>query len=1513
MTRTAFILLLVAVATLLAAAASADVRNVTVRPTLVGAPKHAEANVPFDATLVLRVDPDMTLGAVSFSGRGWAVEAGPRTEAPGEPNKFGRVPTIVRIPITASATAPDWPLTVRWEVAGEEGSRTYDLSRRAWEEHRPQMALVIPDGGTLADARQPDTWFRHPSFDRADGMDIDALREANEADKAGKADSDPGTPDVTFTVTGSVETLHIDAQGHNESVPMRQSMVLVSAWTDGWTMMLPAAGTTDDAGDFSITFAVGWPYPSVNVQVTAYASNAHAQVQDIEWATTNTYRMLSDVLVCPAGGSVSVGRMVPAYPKVRKAFYIAETMGRCWEYWNTVRGIAVDHVEVEWPVYDGSYADFEDDFIAIDAGRGYYEATIAHEYGHHLHNQVAFMWDPADVSGGFYCNPGGYCDGGDCGHCGWLPESGKVAWIEGLAEFFANLALEYVDATFAAPGEIDTREIETIQTESAHPDPDPTITEGYAAAVLWDLHDTGLEDDKKFPFKLDRVDGRTDEIFNVLGSVCGEYGLRPRYITWFLDCFKNTYPEIAEEFWETCRNNGFEVDEGPPSLPNYLSSVPDVNVRSTKSEIVVRWERPDDDASGVAGYGISWTQDAPEMPTLATTIGDVTKLVGGPFWPGAWYLNIRPFDAASNINRGYVAFGPFYLDELTDADLAPWALTGWDYEVVPRNDRDAVGSSVDVTASLPGNTAGTYWNIAGRNVGTQMSPQTNVALTVDGVAVDSVSFAGLPPGNGNSALNRGPVTVRGGRHMFGMVLDAEGAFLEPDETDNYRAGQWAWSPDIIDPNLIVARPAPAPIEAGLFGFGWEQPYHYNCDGFRAPYVPFHQAVWMYTLEPGVDYDLQLFNGASTPEAGFVTPQAFADRPADCLEALIWNPAVEGYLDHNVGVYNVDPHQPQGVQYQMRRVESTYLGATHGTVSGELRGSGMLDLYTFYADSPTDGVVDFTIEHDHDGQVVYIGTFGETFARGSLLDATRIEEVPAGTPVSIQMMLPINEMGLVAVWQEPVGEFIQRTTYTLTFESGRPNLAADAPEFWVEPLVPRADLLPNYPFTIVNDSATLDGDGGPAYLFMATHNDSYREAPTHDRIVYLDGDTLSTYTGPAIAAGEFHKTRDNTPFYIPGGRHTLGMRLDAAEAVAERSELDNAFANQWVWMPPELAWGTSRSFSTPPRPDGGWEALPDTLGPEDLHYYNCLGFRKPAPSNGARFAAVYAGGAVSTNLEVRLHEPATGSRTGFQRALAQSTVGGNVGEFVVIDRDSVPAQVLDVGVLRTDGDSGGRVQCEEARPTMLVGPGTYGPFTMARADYLDVHELRLETGIWTIEIVPDVANTARLAIGHIGTADGFGSLEASGGTTAMTFDSTRRADFAVNIDALTDAPLCVWRPYPGEGGTSATYGIVVVAAGPVGVQESLVPAGKPLAVAPNPFNASTRIAFRLLEPGFARLTIYDMRGAAIRKLREASLDAGVHRVSWDGRNDAGAQVASGTYFVRFVAGDHHDSQRLVLIK
>ncbi|MAT39164.1 MAG: hypothetical protein CL946_06135 [Ectothiorhodospiraceae bacterium] len=83
--------------------------------------------------------------------------------------------------------------------------------------------------------------------------------------------------------------------------------------------------------------------------------------------------------------------------------------------------------------------------------------------------------------------------------------------------------------------------------------------------------------------------------------------------------------------------------------------------------------------------------------------------------------------------------------------------------------------------------------------------------------------------------------------------------------------------------------------------------------------------------------------------------------------------------------------------------------------------------------------------------------------------------------------------------------------------------------------------------------------------------------------------------------------------------------------------------------------------------------------------------------------------------------------------------------------------------------------------------------------------------------------------------------------------------------------------------------------------------------PNPFNPSTTIRFHLIAGNRVSLKVYDSMGRMIRTLLGRSFPAGTHSVQWDGRNDAGDPVASGTYIYRLESGSTVQSNAMTLIR
>ncbi len=83
--------------------------------------------------------------------------------------------------------------------------------------------------------------------------------------------------------------------------------------------------------------------------------------------------------------------------------------------------------------------------------------------------------------------------------------------------------------------------------------------------------------------------------------------------------------------------------------------------------------------------------------------------------------------------------------------------------------------------------------------------------------------------------------------------------------------------------------------------------------------------------------------------------------------------------------------------------------------------------------------------------------------------------------------------------------------------------------------------------------------------------------------------------------------------------------------------------------------------------------------------------------------------------------------------------------------------------------------------------------------------------------------------------------------------------------------------------------------------------------PNPFNASTSIAFDLPMTADVRLSVYSSGGRLVSTLRDGVMSPGPHDVRWDGRDATGSELPSGVYFVRLEVGEELAVHKMVLLK
>ena len=83
--------------------------------------------------------------------------------------------------------------------------------------------------------------------------------------------------------------------------------------------------------------------------------------------------------------------------------------------------------------------------------------------------------------------------------------------------------------------------------------------------------------------------------------------------------------------------------------------------------------------------------------------------------------------------------------------------------------------------------------------------------------------------------------------------------------------------------------------------------------------------------------------------------------------------------------------------------------------------------------------------------------------------------------------------------------------------------------------------------------------------------------------------------------------------------------------------------------------------------------------------------------------------------------------------------------------------------------------------------------------------------------------------------------------------------------------------------------------------------------PNPFSDRATISYAIPTARHVRLTVHDVRGRLVRTITDRTQAVGTHDAHWDGRDDHGAAVASGFYYVRFESGGSVRTSPIVLLK
>ncbi|MFW5955351.1 MAG: FlgD immunoglobulin-like domain containing protein [Rhodothermales bacterium] len=202
-------------------------------------------------------------------------------------------------------------------------------------------------------------------------------------------------------------------------------------------------------------------------------------------------------------------------------------------------------------------------------------------------------------------------------------------------------------------------------------------------------------------------------------------------------------------------------------------------------------------------------------------------------------------------------------------------------------------------------------------------------------------------------------------------------------------------------------------------------------------------------------------------------------------------------------------------------------------------------------------------------------------------------------------------------------------------------------------------------------------------------------------------------------------------------------------------------------------------------------------------------------------------------------------------------------------------------------------------------GDFSYFNVVHRDSLGETSTYYDTGARGIYFPPKVA--------YLGDVDGDGSFEVAASFQGVS-DSIYVYDEVWNADSLRYD-----RTVRAEETTAAERTFVRIfsfdVTGTSREAAVVLPTDYKLSANyPNPFNPSTTFTFTLPVDKSVSVRVYDVAGRQVKTLiADQYLLQGTHEVTWDGTNDAGNTVASGTYLYSLEFGNFRQTRKMLLIK
>lgn len=1258
---------------------------------------------------------------------------------------------------------------------------------------------------------------------------------------------------------------------------------------------LLGVGITDAYGYFD--FTVHWesqPFQThPDLLVVLYSENTEVQVRRVGAIYPYNFRFGPYNNYSASEWDLGVG--LPAEESDQAIAHLISNYTRFWRYVYDL-GHDTRFLEVRWPgdEDDGAYYNRPSETIQLARSNQWESGTQSHEYGHHIMNCLSEL---PDID---YCN--GICDGDlpwECGHCVWCEEDGAIAWSEG----WANYTGHQIPRTFDARYGFDCIHVYGMGVIAAcHIDSlfgDPLITEGFPAAALADIVDSTWDDDAYSPGFDDRADLTDKNMFDVLDS---DHAMRTMD---YLHDLKEHFPADKEDIWWTAMNNGFDIDEEDPD-PVYpvICTSHQENVSSPNPDLHFYWQRPDDDASGVAAYGTFLSpygypaDPGPHVDTMETNMS-YTDLE-----PGTYYFSVKTVDNAGNWSDTYTSAGPFIITPPQPINLIFEMPTGWDYYIVPSNTTDVTLNSCPLPTTLD-SMEPTYWNLAARNSGDLYTgADTYSALLVDGVQKDSYNWGNLPGWCPFVVMNNGPELVVGGLHTITGCLDPGNLVSETVESDNLIGKQYAWRPPVIDPGTLYTNGLGVPqATAGWSSLGSMWAF-YNCYG-----LTFHSSGWwnafvMWSDHLDVDYDLRLHEVSEEPLGGFLFANQVSSQPAGWVDAVLVNRNTLGNTAWDAAVLNHDGYSGNHRFRHVRSVEVAYGDSIAEVMSADQ----YVLLREFQVDYLETGGISLDLWTEPAQANVSFSWRDADFTTGDILDADAYALTGADGHAHLEVEALEEGYTCLMICRQPQdGDDDLVVKYRI--RPTLPDLVPAQVAGWHAPIVPRPDTAGGP--TGVALPTVLNGDVSGTWFNYAVKNQSAGTAWGAMRFYIRVDDGYGSFNELHLFDFDGHETKvfnDDGPRQVQPGRHSVVLDLDRYNYMVELNDDNNTYGEQYIWTPAQMYTGDKDIRMTTPDMIAGWTDL-STSGPL---FYNCDGVR--AAHTNAYWRAIAVMPEHDADVDLRLHEAIAGVKNGFGTNLARSSWGPAQSDYVLVNYNLTDWRAFDAGVLAVDGYEEYAVEVQHER-WLGSGASTYGPVTMEGGEILDVYECQLPVGTWRVKLTNNSGEVDWGLSFHRGDTPYLTKSDVLEGGAAWFEPGGMDEQVAVTITEETYYSFVVWKVGAADLELIGTYSIEVMPGAPSAVDEdSAVPSVTRVAgVYPNPFNPQTTVEFELAQSSLVDLAVYDVKGKRVATLVRETYPTGRHNQVWRGKDEQGQQVASGMYFIRLKTKDTLDLHKIMLVK